>query len=48
VPVARTARWLADGWDALDRVLGVVIAPIVQNYRFVARKAGDGSGVERS
>jgi SAM-dependent methyltransferase len=47
VPVGRTSRRLADAWDALDRVLGVVMAPVVQNYRFVARKAGDGSGVER-
>jgi SAM-dependent methyltransferase len=46
VPVGRVSRRLADTWDALDRVMGVVMAPVVQNYRFVARKAGNGAGAE--
>lgn len=47
VPVGKTSRWLADTWDALDRVLGLVMAPVVQNYRFVARKGATGAAVER-
>lgn len=34
----RCSRRLADLWDGLDAVLGVIFAPIAQNYRFVARK----------
>jgi SAM-dependent methyltransferase len=34
----RRARWLADLWDALDAVLGVALAPLCQNFAFVARR----------
>ena len=36
-PLAGT-RLGADAWDALDRTLGAVLAPLCQNWWFVARK----------
>ena len=47
VPVGRRSRRLADTWDLLDRVMGVVMAPVVQNYRFVARKVANRPAGER-
>ena len=34
----RRARWTADLWDALDAALGAALAPLCQNFAFVARR----------
>jgi len=48
----RRSRALARGWDLLDRILGVPLSPIAQNYCFVARKpaapASSGGLTERN
>jgi len=36
----RRARWTADLWDALDAALGAALAPLCQNFAFVARRPG--------
>lgn len=39
LPVSlRRAAWFARLWDAFDAALGALLAPIVQNWWFVARK----------
>ena len=34
----RRARWVADLWDLLDATLGAGLAPLCQNFAFVARR----------
>lgn len=37
----RAATWTANVWDALDATLGFVLAPLAQNWAFVARKPAE-------